>query len=331
MSTISVIVPVYKVELYLHRCVDSILNQSFRDFELILVDDGSPDNCGAICDHYAKKDSRIQVIHQENAGVSAARNAGIEWALENSESQWISFVDSDDWIHKDYLKILLDTAQGSDAQISMCDCIWTADYMEDSEVACSAITMLEPEQALVQHHAKCTPPWGKLIRKSLMEQLRFPVGMRYEDAAISHILTLSADRVAVCPEKLYYYYSNPNGYTRVSWTTARLVALDVHEQRMDFFSKNGYNQAYQKEQLLYMEVLTENLQTLMDLLEEGLDYRNYFQQILEKHQQAFRNARKQGILHFSRDTVWFYVYAAPSGILWKAVRKAQRIYHKIRK
>jgi glycosyltransferase involved in cell wall biosynthesis len=87
MPKISVIVPVYKVEPYLHRCVDSILNQSYRDFELILVDDGSPDNCGAMCDEYAKTDSRIHVIHRENGGLSAARNTGIEWSFANSNSQ----------------------------------------------------------------------------------------------------------------------------------------------------------------------------------------------------------------------------------------------------
>jgi len=106
MPAISIIVPVYKVEAYLARCVDSILDQSFRDFELILVDDGSPDNCGAICEEYARKDSRIHVIHQENGGLSAARNAGIDWAFENSNSQWLTFVDSDDWLHREYLNVL---------------------------------------------------------------------------------------------------------------------------------------------------------------------------------------------------------------------------------
>ena len=89
---ISVIVPVYKVEKYIRRCVDSILNQTFSDFELILVDDGSPDNCGAICDAYAKKDSRIYVIHKENGGLSDARNAGIDWGFVKSKIEWIAFI-----------------------------------------------------------------------------------------------------------------------------------------------------------------------------------------------------------------------------------------------
>ena len=103
MPQISVIVPVYKVEPYLRRCVDSILGQTFTDFELILVDDGSPDNCPAICDEYARKDTRVHVIHQENGGLSAARNAGIDWAFANSDSQWLTSVDSDEWVHPEML------------------------------------------------------------------------------------------------------------------------------------------------------------------------------------------------------------------------------------
>lgn len=102
---ISIIVPIYKVELYIHQCINSILAQTYADFELILIDDGSPDNCGVICDEYAKRDDRIRVIHQENAGVSAARNAGIEVA----KGEFICFVDSDDYVDKDYLELVLET------------------------------------------------------------------------------------------------------------------------------------------------------------------------------------------------------------------------------
>ena len=106
MPEISVIVPVYNTEQYLHRCVDSILAQTFTDFELILVDDGSPDNSGAICDEYAGKDQRIHVIHQSNGGRGLVRNAALNWIQTNSDSKWIAFVDSDDWIHPQYLEVL---------------------------------------------------------------------------------------------------------------------------------------------------------------------------------------------------------------------------------
>ena len=106
MANISVVVPVYKVEQFLHRCVDSILCQSYEAFDLILVDDGSPDNCGKICEEYAEKDSRVHVIHQKNGGLSAARNTGIAWSIANSDSRWIAFVDSDDWVHPRFLEKL---------------------------------------------------------------------------------------------------------------------------------------------------------------------------------------------------------------------------------
>ena len=120
MANISVIVPVYKVEQFLSRCVDSILAQTYPDFEVILVDDGSPDNCGEICDGYARTDSRIHVIHQENGGLSAARNSGIDWTFENSDSRWLAFVDSDDWVHPDFLKVLYETAEQTLCKISAC-------------------------------------------------------------------------------------------------------------------------------------------------------------------------------------------------------------------
>lgn len=113
MSEISVIVPVYKVESYLERCIQSILAQTYKDFELILVDDGSPDNCPAICDRYAKQDGRIRVIHQENGGLSAARNTGIEMA----KGKWLFFVDSDDWVHTEALRTLLECAERTSEKV----------------------------------------------------------------------------------------------------------------------------------------------------------------------------------------------------------------------
>ena len=117
---ISVIVPVYKVEPYLRKCVDSILNQTYRKLEVILVDDGSPDNCGAICDEYAQKDARVHVIHQENGGLSAARNAGLNYCLTQKRSQYLSFIDSDDCVSPLYLERLHSALIDHCADISIC-------------------------------------------------------------------------------------------------------------------------------------------------------------------------------------------------------------------
>ena len=118
MAEISIIVPVYKVENYLYRCIESIISQTFTDYELILIDDGSPDKCGDICEEYAKKNDRIHVIHQKNGGLSAARNAGIDWSYKYSNSTWITFIDSDDWVSPDYLEALCTAAVSNKKDIS---------------------------------------------------------------------------------------------------------------------------------------------------------------------------------------------------------------------
>ena len=118
---VSVIVPIYNVEKYLRKSVDSIINQSYKNLEIILVDDGSPDSCPCICEEYEEKDSRVKVIHKENGGLSDARNAGIDWAMENSDSEWIAFVDSDDYLHPNYLLMLYNTALTESADLVICD------------------------------------------------------------------------------------------------------------------------------------------------------------------------------------------------------------------
>ncbi|RGM21729.1 glycosyltransferase family 2 protein [Eubacterium sp. OM08-24] len=163
---ISVIVPVYKVEEYIYRCVDSILAQSFKDFELILVDDGSPDNCGKICDEYAQKDKRITVIHKENGGLSDARNTGIDWALKNSNSNWITFIDSDDWVHTDYLKNLYNAVKENNVDISVCGYVNTTGeddlHTKNSEINTLLCT---PEDFFINNNINAVVAWGKLYKK----------------------------------------------------------------------------------------------------------------------------------------------------------------------
>ena len=132
MAKISVIVPVYNVEKYIHKCLDSILKQTFTDFELILVDDGSPDNCGNICDEYAKKDNRIFVVHKKNGGLSAARNSGIDWAFQNSDSEFITFIDSDDTIAENYLEKFMN-AMDNNADIVSCKLNFFIEETQKSE------------------------------------------------------------------------------------------------------------------------------------------------------------------------------------------------------
>lgn len=254
MPRLSVIVPVYKVEAYLSRCVDSILAQTFTDFELVLVDDGSPDNCGAICDEYAAKDSRVHVIHQENEGLSAARNAGIDWAFANSDSQWLTFVDSDDWVHPQMLEQLYRAVQEHGVKVSVCGYRETEgdDPWEDGDVS----SKLWPvEQYYVEHNVNATIAFCKLYYKDCFKTIRYPVGKIHEDEFVTYRILFEFDQIAVVDSPMYAYFVNPQGITKSKWTVKRLAALEAYKEQLGFFAENGYIKAYQSQAIQYIRKL----------------------------------------------------------------------------
>ncbi|MBR0353401.1 MAG: glycosyltransferase [Oscillospiraceae bacterium] len=238
MPKISIIVPVYKVEPYLRRCVDSILAQTFKDFELILVDDGSPDTCGKICDEYAEIDPRIHAIHQENGGLSAARNAGIDWSFEKSSSSWIAFVDSDDWVHPDYLKYLYRAAVENDVKISICD--YEETEGQETELPCFyKADRINWESIFIHNNVRAVVAWNKLYAKELFDSIRFPVGKLHEDEFLTYRLLDTADTVVFIPLALYYYFQNPEGITKSAFSLKRMDSLEALEERVDYFDKKG--------------------------------------------------------------------------------------------
>lgn len=206
-TAISVIVPVYRVEKYLPACIDSILNQTFTDFELILVDDGSPDRCPEICDEVARRDARVRVIHQANAGLSAARNAGIEAA----HGAWLSFVDSDDYIAPQFYEKLYQTAQRTDADCVMCS---VQNVDESGKSIDSALMRVADEvktgQEVLQKIGRddVTPyltAWNKLYRRKLFNTLRYPAGRQNEDVFVFAELFCQVQRAVCVAEPLYFY------------------------------------------------------------------------------------------------------------------------------
>ncbi len=200
---ISVIVPVYKVEPYLRKCLDSIINQTYRNLQIILVDDGSPDNCGAICDEYASKDSRIEVIHQENGGVSAARNAGLKLAA----GDYIGWVDSDDWIEPDMYAYMLENMQKYEADIAVCsrlECFKERKLFKGWR----QMEVLDKKQALeklLENGQMQNYLWDKLWRRELFAGITFPDGRTFEDIAVMHRIFAKAQRVVCLPEAKYFY------------------------------------------------------------------------------------------------------------------------------
>lgn len=211
MPEISVIVPVYKVEPYIHKCIDSILGQTFSDYELILVDDGSPDSCGAICDAYEEKDERIRVIHKENGGLSDARNAGMKVA----SGEYVIFIDSDDYIESDMFAYLYNSLKAADADMATCGIYEVyAERIEAQKVepdfVCSAE---EAFRCILRGHTIRGEIWNKLIKRSCVEGLEFPKGKLYEDIYYTVDMMQRIRTVAVGTQPKYYYLHRTDSIT----------------------------------------------------------------------------------------------------------------------
>lgn len=235
---ISVIVPIYNVEAYLPECIESILNQTYANFECILVDDGSPDRCGAICDEYAKRDSRIKVIHQPNRGVSEARNTG----LDAANGQYISFVDSDDWIKPEMLEVLFEITQKYQVQIADAIVLRGAEIQDDRIVVSSGQEMMlrymrDDLNAFTHSASAYWSPFPKLFEASLWKdpQARFPRNMVYEDLQTIPYVYFHADRAALISKPLYYYRMRENS-TMHSKTSPDIVT--IVQWLMDYCSEH---------------------------------------------------------------------------------------------
>lgn len=238
---ISVIVPIYKVERYLVRCLDSIVNQTYRNLEIILVEDGSPDNCGAICDDYARLDERIRVIHQENRGLSAARNAG----LDLMSGEYLMFVDSDDWISLDAVQVLYDRmmADGSDMVLGRYIKTFGGDgeevispqWMEDGCYSPSQLVMGMGERRYVPVSA-----WGKLYRYAYYEELRFPKLTHAEDLAIFPDILDRCTRISISEKVIYFYYQRSDSLMHAMNEEQRLDCLKATLKMVVYLKEKGY-------------------------------------------------------------------------------------------
>ena len=324
MAEISVIVPVYRVEAYLSRCVESVLHQSFQNFELILVDDGSPDSCPQLCDDYGARDERIHVIHQKNGGLSAARNSGIDWVMAQSQSMYITFLDSDDWIHRDFLSRLYEGAKKYQAGIAACAFDRVDGQQEDPKLGTAQYLVMDAEQAYRKHYRKCMTACCKLIRRELFQDLRFPLGKLHEDAFITHRFLLSGEPVVILDEKLYYYYTNPGSITRVRWEPRRLEEIEGHQVRLRYLREQGYRLAEQEEIETLAQTIYEHLKTLADL--EDHRYETYFQNLRLQLRHTLQEGK--GLIPLNMETAWYYLIAYPLLPLWKLGKKAQDLWHR---
>lgn len=228
MPEISVIVPVYKAEQYLDRCVKSILEQTYQNFELILVDDGSPDNSPLLCDKWAENDSRVYVIHKENGGASSARNAGLKIA----KGRWIAFADSDDWLDRTALKTLYDLANQYNVPMAIGGMRVVQKYTDASIVMKQNAKVLSNADLMSRFFRLNGEPdthsvWGAIIRRDILEDYSFIEGRMNEDVETCYYLARKCEAAVYTDAPLYNYFKNIEGVTNSGFSKKKLDLLDI--------------------------------------------------------------------------------------------------------
>lgn len=238
---ISVTVPIYKVEKYLARCIDSLLNQTYGNYEIILVDDGSPDRCGEICDAYAAEHEIIKVLHKENGGLSDARNRGVEIA----RGEYISFVDSDDCVAPDYLETLYKGIVETGADMSFCSYYrFSEDRAPEREFKdCSTEVMTGREacRRLLKLHTcpEYVIACAKLIPAETVRRHSFPAGMKHEDEAVTYRYFADCEKAAFIGREMYGYYINPHGIMGSRTRDFNGDYMKAQQDRTEFFLSRG--------------------------------------------------------------------------------------------
>lgn len=238
-EVISVVIPVYNVQAYLGRCVESVMRQTYDRLEIILVDDGSTDNSGRLCDEYAGMDSRIKVIHKENGGLADARNAGIDKAT----GTMFSFVDSDDYIAEDMLERLYDAKRSSGAQIAACqyqmvsDDHGPSDGAVDSEVKVQELSSLEALRLMLKLGDITCSAWGKLYDRELFSEVRYPKGRNFEDLGTTYKLFAQAGKLVLVFFRGYYYFSRPGSLQNRPYDPSKLDAIQFAQEQKAYLDE----------------------------------------------------------------------------------------------
>lgn len=310
---ISVIVPVYNVAEYLPRCLDSICNQTYQNLEIILVDDGSTDNSLQICNQYAAKDKRITVIHQENGGLSAARNTGVD----HMHGEFFTFIDSDDWISLDYCQVLLDLINQTNADVSTANYVLA--YEDGSQSPYHALNETKMfsgfedlfEFGLKVHHTA----WLKLYRSSICGSLRFnPYYSLSEDLDFYFRLCQTIHSLAYTPKSLLYYFQRNNSLIHKTDVPGREKIFYLYQQLEDYCLKNHFKQTYKRTRALSLEYGC--VFTILAILELNQDFPAKIQEIyswLKKNQKDIFHLKAMRLFghifmrmfyYFPHVTVW---------------------------
>lgn len=237
---ITIVIPIYKVEKYLKKCINSVLNQTYQNLEIILVNDGSPDNCPQICEQYAEKDNRIKVLHKENGGLSDARNAGIDIA----KGKYITFIDSDDYVTNDYVEYMYKLIKKYNTKMSTCEAqrvntekeASITEYTENIEV----LTKKELFYKILFAQKSDVSACFKLYETELFSDIRYPKGVVYEDTATTYKLIEKCDKIATGNKKCYFYCTRPNSISKIKGFNKNELDYIKNTEEMLRYLKNEY-------------------------------------------------------------------------------------------
>jgi len=323
IKTISVIVPIFNVGKYLEKCIDSIIMQTYKELEIILIDDGATDDSGLICDRYEKIDGRIQVIHKKNGGLSDARNAGIEIA----SGEYIAFIDSDDYIDVNMFERLVSLLEFESADIAVCN--YTLVY-EGEDFSVTKILnknkkyiVIDDKMKLVENCIKnnfdiFTVAWNKLYRTKCFGAIRYPVGKIHEDVFTTYKLLYNANKIVYVEDIYYYYLQRKSSIMGQKFNENRLYRLDALQEQLNFYLEKNEKQMWIETFFYYKFFLIQAIK----LIEEDTEYSNVLIKPYKKYYdlQIKNIVMKMVIKKRDKFAYWLF-YKMPVTYFWIYNRK----------
>lgn len=296
-GVLSVIIPVYKVELYLDDCVKSVVNQTYTQLEIILVDDGSPDNCPAMCDNWALKDNRIKVIHKVNGGLSDARNAGLKIAT----GEYVAFLDSDDWINESYYEVLINALINNH-----CDIVsggYEVVFSRESKkiISDSGKTIVldknEAMSKLIDESLLKHVVWNKIYKRSLINDVLFEVGKCHEDVFWTYQVIGKAQRIAVVDYKGLFYFQREDSIMGSSFSVRRLDAVEARSHRQVYLEKHFPALAYKGCIELHFSCIYFGQQAIRNMnFKDSKEFIKALKCYTSKHPISLKVAKSQGLV-----------------------------------
>lgn len=325
MPVISIVVPIYNQDRYLAQCVDSLLCQSFSDVEIILVDDGSTDQSGAMCDRYGGRDSRIRVIHKGNGGLSDARNAGIDAA----SGEYIGFVDSDDFVAKDLYEKLITSLKKEDADIAVCSCTIVDEegrFMPRENEKCVLSDCTYTGGQILNGQGAYwlnVVAWNKLYKRTVFAELRYPKGKYHEDEFVFHKIYAQAKKVVTISDKLYFYRRTQGSITDPKNVFFTLDRAEAMYGRINFCIQKGYvNNILNYEKTMFMP-----LDIMVRRGKIGPEHKAGYHRVKQLNREIVKTLRAGGYISLKMYLGRYAFYMFP--FLWRLDQILCRIYNKL--